>query len=108
MKQAFASKRNNSDNTGVSGLMRVCMILALLLAGCASRLGTRSGKKVLVYTKNGEGFVHKNIPASIECIQSICRQNGWICQASDDPAIFTTEKIAAFDVLVFSNTNNET
>ena len=109
MKQVFASKKNtNSDNTGVSGLMLTCTILALLLAGCASEIGTKAGKKVLVYTKNGEGFVHKNIPASIECIQSICRQNGWICQASDDPSIFTTEKIAAFDVLVFSNTNNET
>ncbi len=109
MKQFFASKRNtNSDNTGVSGLMLVCMILALLLAGCAGELSTKAGKKVLVYTKNGKGFVHKNIPTSIECIKGICKKNGWTCEASDDPAIFTTEKIAEFDVLVFSNTNNQT
>jgi type 1 glutamine amidotransferase len=109
MKQVFASKGNtNSGNTGVLALVLLCMALALLLAGCSSGLGTKAGKKVLVYTKNGKGYVHKNIPESIRCIESICKENGWGCEASDDPAIFTTEKIAEFDVLVFSNTNNET
>ena len=52
---------------------------------------------MLIYTKNGKGFVHKNIPQSIETIKNICQKNGWSCEASDDPAIFTTEKIAALD-----------
>lgn len=108
MKQVFASKRNNSDGTKMTVSVLICIMLALLLAGCSSELGAKAGKKVLVYTKNGKGFVHKNIPESIRCIKSICKKNGWACQASDDPAIFTTEKIAEFDVLVFSNTNNET
>jgi len=84
-----------------------CLIFAVLPTGCLSELRSGTGKKVLIYTKNGKGFVHKNIPASVECIKNICRQNGWACEASDDPAIFTTEKIAEFDVVVFSNTNNE-
>jgi type 1 glutamine amidotransferase len=109
MKQVFASKRNtNSDNIGVLGVTPICMILALLLAGCSGELRTKAGKKVLIYTKNGKGFVHKNIPESIRCIESICQKNGWACEASDDPSIFTTKKIAEFDVLVFSNTNNQT
>ncbi|MBW8015789.1 MAG: ThuA domain-containing protein [Planctomycetes bacterium] len=70
--------------------------------------GKEKTRKILIYTKNGKGFVHKNIPTSIECIKGICKKNGWACEASDDPAIFTTKKIAEFDVLVFSNTNNET
>lgn len=65
-------------------------------------------KKVLIYTKNGKGFVHKNIPASIECLKKICETNKWTCEATDDASIFTKEKISKFDVLVFSNTNNET
>lgn len=69
----------------------------------------KSAKKILIYTKNGKGFVHKNIPASIEGLKKICERNGWACEATDDPAIFDTiKKISEFDVLVFSNTNNET
>ena len=91
----------------------MCVTLALLITGCSGSQRRAKGKKnVLIYTKNGKGpgkFVHKNIPTSIECIKSICDRNGWTCEASDDPAIFNTiEKIAQFDVLVFSNTNNET
>lgn len=79
----------------------VCIIGSIVSFGCAQ-------KNVLIYTKNGEGYVHDNLAASIECIKGICQKNGWACEASDDPAIFTDEKIATFDVLVFSNTNNQT
>lgn len=64
-------------------------------------------EKVLIYTKNGEGFVHKNIPASVACLEKICQQQGWSYEVSDDASIFTKDKISMFDVLVFSNTNNE-
>jgi len=66
------------------------------------------GEKVLIYTKNGKGFVHKNIPSSVACLEKICQQQGWDYEVSDDPSIFTRQKISTFDVLVFSNTNNET
>lgn len=71
-------------------------------SGCAKQ------KNVLVYTKNGKGFVHKNLAASIDCVKRICARNGWACEASDQSSIFTAETIAKFDVIVFSNTNNET
>ncbi|WKN32339.1 ThuA domain-containing protein [Porifericola rhodea] len=65
------------------------------------------GKKVMVYTKNGEGFVHDNIPASIEAIQKLGKENGFDVVASENPADFTEENLQQFDVLIFSNTNNE-
>ena len=64
------------------------------------------GKKVLLYTKNGEGFVHDNIPASIQGIQKLADENGFEVVASEDPGMFTAEKLKPFDVLIFSNTNN--
>lgn len=108
MKQIFESKKNNSDNPKRVASALICILLVLLLTGCSGALSAKANKKVLIYTKNGKGFVHKNIPASIVSLKSICTKNGWACEATDDPAIFTTEKIAEFDVLVFSNTNNET
>ncbi len=65
------------------------------------------GIKALVYTKNGEGFVHKNIPASIEAIKKLGKENGFEVVASEDPALFTEENLKQYDVLIFSNTNND-
>ena len=65
-------------------------------------------KKVLVYTKNGEGYVHENIPYTIEAIKKLGRENGFLVDNSDDPGVFTDENISQYDALVFSNTNNET
>jgi type 1 glutamine amidotransferase len=63
---------------------------------------------VLIYTKNGKGYIHENIASSVECLKKICDENHWTYEVTGDAAVFTPEKIGAFDVLVFSNTNNET
>ena len=64
-------------------------------------------KRVLIYTKNGEGFVHKNIPSSIKALKEICKQEGIIADSSDTPSLFTTENLAKYDALIFSNANND-
>ena len=65
-------------------------------------------KRVLVYTKNGEGYVHENIPYTIKAIKKLGEENGFLVDASDDPTVFTDENIAQYDALIFSNTNNQT
>ncbi len=65
------------------------------------------GAKVLVYTKNGEGYVHDNIPNSIQAIEKLGEENGFEVVASEDPALFTDENLSQYDALIFSNTNNE-
>ena len=62
-----------------------------------------AGNHILIYTKNSKGYVHDNIAASVECLMGICKQNNWTCEVSDDPKIFTVEKIKQFDVLVLPN-----
>ena len=32
---------------------------------------------VLVYTKNGKGYVHDNIPSAVSCIQKLGKQYGF-------------------------------
>ncbi|MHC4754168.1 MAG: ThuA domain-containing protein [Planctomycetota bacterium] len=84
-------------------VVKIVVCLLILFAGniCLAK------GNVLIYTKNGKGYVHKNIAASVKCLKSICLDNNWTCEATDDASVFTAEKIKAFDVLVFSNTNNE-
>ena len=61
---------------------------------------------VLVYTKNGEGFVHDNIENSVIALKELGKQYGFAVDASDDPSVFTDENLRKYDALVFSNTNN--
>jgi len=80
------------------------MLIAMFLGDVCVAKG-----HVLIYTKNGKGFVHDNIAASVECLKKICEANGWTYEATDSAAVFdAADKINTFDVLVFSNTNNET
>lgn len=92
------------------------LILFLMVLSCLTPLVLMQAREstmndqanVLIYTKNGKGYVHDNIAASVECLKKICIANGWGYEVTDDTSVFTTDKIKTFDVLVFSNTNNET
>jgi len=66
------------------------------------------GKKILVFTKNGEGYVHDNIASSVEALQKLGRENGFSVEASDDPSVFVQARLSDYDAIVFSNTNNKT
>ena len=65
------------------------------------------GKRVLIYTKNGKGYVHKNIPSSIKALEEICALENIKTDASDDPAVFTDDNLKKYDAIIFSNTNND-
>ncbi len=64
-------------------------------------------KKVLVFTKNGEGYVHDNIAASVVSIEKLGEEHNFLVDISDDPGVFTEENLKQYDALIFSNTNNE-
>lgn len=66
-----------------------------------------SKKQVLIYTKNGEGYVHDNIAASVEALEEICARMNIKTSISDDAAIFDSKKIYKYDAIIFSNSNNE-
>ncbi|MEZ4992894.1 MAG: ThuA domain-containing protein [Saprospiraceae bacterium] len=64
------------------------------------------GKKVLVFTKNGEGYVHDNLTASIAAIEKLGREHGFAVDASDDASVMTEDNLKQYDALIFSNSNN--
>jgi type 1 glutamine amidotransferase len=69
--------------------------------------GALEGARVLVYTRNGEGYVHDNIAASVAAIERMGAENGFTIDVTDDPEVFTADGLQRYDALVFSNTNNE-
>ena len=63
--------------------------------------------KVLVYTKNGKGYVHDNIPNAVKCIQKLGRENGFKVDVSDTATVFTEQNLKQYTLLIFPSTNND-
>jgi hypothetical protein len=63
--------------------------------------------KVLVYTRNGKGYVHDNIPRQVACIQRLGQQHGFAVDVSDAPAVFTEDNLKQYTLLLFPSTNND-
>ena len=63
--------------------------------------------KVLVYTKNGKGYVHDNIPSAVKAIQKLGNEKGFLVDISDDPNVFTEENLKQYTFLIFPSTNND-
>ncbi len=63
--------------------------------------------KVLVYTKNGKGYVHDNIPYAVNCIQNLGKQNGFAVDSSGNPSVMTENYLKQYSLLIFTSTNND-
>lgn len=89
--------------------MKKPAIFLLLALGSLQVFAALEGdeKRVLIYTKNGEGYVHDNIAASVAALEKICAEEGILTDVSDQPSVFTNENLAQYDAIVFSNTNNK-
>ncbi len=88
-------------------LFVLLVILVTAFACTSEKKVDVKGKHILIYTKNGKGYVHENIANSVKAIQDICEKEGILTDVSDDPAVFTPENLAKYDALFFSNSNNE-
>lgn len=65
------------------------------------------GKNILVYTRNGEGFVHDNIEANAAAMIKLGVKFGFKVDVTDQPDVFTDGNLAKYHLIVFANTNNE-
>ena len=63
--------------------------------------------KVLVYTKNGKGYVHDNIPSAVKAIQKLGTEKGFQVDVSEDPSVFTEGNLKQYTFLLFPSTNND-
>jgi type 1 glutamine amidotransferase len=62
---------------------------------------------VLVYTKNGKGYVHANIPGAAACIQKLGQQYGFKVDTSSNPSVMTEANLKQYGLLIFPSTNND-
>ncbi len=64
-------------------------------------------KNILVYTRNGKGYVHKNIPFCVAAIKKMGAENGFGVDVSASPNFFRDDVLKQYQAVVFANTNNE-
>src|SRR5689334_23278788 len=88
-------------------MRKTIFAFVLLVSVLAAAPGDRMKDRILVYTHNGKGYVHQNIPASIAAIRELAATKSIEVEASDDPASFTDANLRRFKAIVFSNSNNE-
>jgi type 1 glutamine amidotransferase len=91
------------------GFLVGCFLFFLILTSEAQPKDNVKWKnvKVLVYTKNGKGYVHENIESAVKAIQKLGQENGFVVDASNDASVFTNENLKQYTFLLFANTNND-
>ncbi|SDX36546.1 Type 1 glutamine amidotransferase (GATase1) [Hydrobacter penzbergensis] len=62
---------------------------------------------VLVYSKNGKGYVHDNIPSAVAGLQDLGKKYGFKVDTSTNPSVFKKENLSKYQLLIFPSTNNE-
>jgi type 1 glutamine amidotransferase len=63
-------------------------------------------RRVLLFSRT-TGFRHESIPTAITTLTELGTANGYVAEASEDPAAFTTANLARFRVVVFLMTTGD-
>ena len=90
------------------------ILLTFLFAAFSNPIFSQTAKKVdwkklhvLVYSKNGKGYVHDNIPSAVACIQNLGKTQGFKVDTTADASVFTRKNLEKYDLMVFTSTNND-
>jgi type 1 glutamine amidotransferase len=63
--------------------------------------------KVLVYTKNGKGYVHDNISSAVNCIMKLGVQNRFKVDTANNGSVMSKENLKQYTLVIFPSTNND-
>lgn len=85
--------------------LALSLAAVFVLAGIAT--GAEPTRRVLVYNKNGKGFIHDNRDAAAQAIKKLGEQNDFAVDVTEDPGAFTSENLKRYKAIIFNNTNNE-
>jgi hypothetical protein len=75
---------------------------ALLLAGCTAT-PENNARRLLIFS-HSTGYRHASIEPGVAALRELAAREGFIAEASEDPEIFSSERLAQFDALVLLST----
>ena len=86
----------------------ICLVLIFMsFPAMAQKPVNWKNVKVLVYTKNGKGYVHDNIPYAVQCVQRLGKQHGFKVDTASDASVMTENNLKQYTLLIFPSTNND-
>ena len=92
----------------INKISLVCLVLVFMsFPAMAQKSFNWKNVKVLVYTKNGKGFVHDNISSAVGCIEKLGKQHGFKVDTANDASVMTEANLKQYTMLIFPSTNND-
>jgi hypothetical protein len=79
---------------------------ALAFGAFTTSVNAADKGRVLIYS-GSTGYRHDSIPAGVEAMKAIVTKLGLTSDATDDPEVFTAEKLAAYKAIVFVSTTTD-
>lgn len=100
-------RSTSSVNSIILEMKKINLLFAILIL-FVYPIQTQSlaGFKVLLFTKNGKGYVHDNIPAAKHCFDSLSHKHGFVLKINDSSFVFNREYLSKIDLIIFASTNN--
>lgn len=83
-------------------LAALAWLLALLLSSSSC-----AAERLLIYQRNGKGYVHDNLAASAQALQEIAAGLNLETDLSTNATVFTAASLARYRAVIFANSNNE-
>jgi uncharacterized protein len=83
-------------------------LVALALAALAGSLPSAAASKahVLIYS-GSTGYRHESIPAAVEAVKAMAIKAGYTVDATEDPEVFSAERLKAYKAIVLVSTSTD-
>ena len=79
---------------------------AIAVLGCSLPSFAAKKSHVLIYS-GSTGFRHDSIPAAVEAMKAIGAKAGYVVDTSEDPEIFTAEKLKGYKAIVLVSSTTD-
>jgi type 1 glutamine amidotransferase len=86
--------------------IRAGLLTVALAMSCASNAVAADKGRVLVYS-GSTGFRHESIPAAVEALKALGAKAGYTVDATEDPAVFSAEKLESYKAIVLVSTTTD-
>jgi uncharacterized protein len=81
-------------------------IYAALLSALPMAAVAADKARILVYSGT-TGYRHESIPAAVEALKSLGAKQGYVVEATEDPDVFSAEKLAPFKAIVLVSSTTD-
>ncbi|MDB5248625.1 MAG: Crp/Fnr family transcription regulator [Segetibacter sp.] len=88
-------------------IVLLCLLISTSVSATAQDNVNWKKVRVLVYTKNGKGYIHDNIPSAVMSIQKLGQENGFKVDTSSSASVMTEGNLKQYRLVIFPSTNND-